>query len=111
MGCRFSRLPLPPGRRSASARTATTRIRRAFVNASGSFCCGGYTVIPPSAELQQKLASLASYADEIEDWLAHPPDSGRPRALQRVLERLVQVIVQCAGDAGDLWLAEHGHAL
>jgi uncharacterized protein YutE (UPF0331/DUF86 family) len=66
---------------------------------------------PPGDELRQKLVSLASYADELDDWLANPPDPSRPRALQRVAERLLQVIVECAADAGDLWLAEHGHPL
>jgi hypothetical protein len=60
-------------------------------------------VAPPGDELRQKLISLASYADELDDWLAHPPDPSRPRALQRVAERLVQVIVECAADAGDLY--------
>jgi uncharacterized protein YutE (UPF0331/DUF86 family) len=68
-------------------------------------------VRPPSEELQEKLATLADYTDELEAWLADPPDPSRPRALQRVVERMVQVIVECAADAGDLWLAEHGHPL
>jgi uncharacterized protein YutE (UPF0331/DUF86 family) len=66
---------------------------------------------PPGDELARKLAALASYADELDDWLANPPEPSRPRALERILERLIQVIVECAADAGDLWLAGHGHAL
>jgi uncharacterized protein YutE (UPF0331/DUF86 family) len=68
-------------------------------------------VRPPSDELQDKLATLAENTDELESWLADPPEPSRPRALQRVVERMVQVIVECAADAGDLWLAEHGHPL
>jgi uncharacterized protein YutE (UPF0331/DUF86 family) len=66
---------------------------------------------PTGDDLRQKLVSLASYADELDEWVANPPDPSRPRALQRVAERLLQVIVECAADAGDLWLAQHGHPL
>jgi uncharacterized protein YutE (UPF0331/DUF86 family) len=66
---------------------------------------------PPGDELLRKLAALASYADELDDWLANPPEPSRPRALERILERLIQVIVECSADAGDLWLAAHGHPL
>jgi uncharacterized protein YutE (UPF0331/DUF86 family) len=68
-------------------------------------------VTQPSDELGQKLASLASYATDMEGWLADPPDPSRPRALQLILERLLQVTIECAADAGDLWLATHGHPL
>jgi len=62
-------------------------------------------------ELEAKLASLSSYVQELENWLADPPDPGRPGALQRIVERMVQVIVECAADAGDLWRAARGHTL
>jgi uncharacterized protein YutE (UPF0331/DUF86 family) len=54
------------------------------------------------------LVSLASYVDELESWLTHPPEPDRPLALQRIVERLLQVILECAADAGDLWLTERG---
>lgn len=66
---------------------------------------------PPSDALGQKLAVLAAYADDLENWLADPPDPSRPRALQLILERLIQVTIECAADAGDLWLVAHGHPL
>jgi uncharacterized protein YutE (UPF0331/DUF86 family) len=65
----------------------------------------------PGHELQEKLANLSSYAQELESWLANPPDPARPGALQRIVERMIQVIVECAADAGDLWLAAQGHTL
>lgn len=64
---------------------------------------------PPGNDLQQKLLSLQRYLDELERWLTNPPEPTGPLGLQRITERLLQVIVECAADAGDLWLAEHGH--
>jgi uncharacterized protein YutE (UPF0331/DUF86 family) len=64
---------------------------------------------PPADELRQKLISLQSYVNELEGWLTNPPEPTGPLGLRRITERLLQVIVECAADAGDLWLAEHGY--
>ena len=59
--------------------------------------------------LQCKLISLASYLDELD---ATVPATGTAYAadstLRRAVERLVQVVVEAAIDAGDLLLAEDG---
>ena len=59
--------------------------------------------------LQRKLISLASYLDELDATLpvtvtAYAADS----TVRRAVERLVQVVVEAAMDAGDLLLAEEG---
>jgi len=59
--------------------------------------------------LQRKLISLASYLDELDSTLpvtvtAYAADS----TVRRAVERLVQVVVEAAMDAGDLLLAEEG---
>jgi uncharacterized protein YutE (UPF0331/DUF86 family) len=68
--------------------------------------------MPPSSdEIEQKLVSLQSYVDQLLDILAHPAAPDRPHIQQRVVERLLQIIVECAADAGDLWLDKKGHPL
>jgi uncharacterized protein YutE (UPF0331/DUF86 family) len=64
----------------------------------------------PGDELRQKLTSLEDYLDELDRWLTSPAEPTGPLGLRRIVERLLQVIVECAADASDLWLAEHGHA-
>src|SRR4051812_20725824 len=59
--------------------------------------------------LQTKLLALKAYLDELEHWRTNPAEPVGPRALLRITERLLQVIVECAADAGNLWLAKHGH--
>ena len=59
--------------------------------------------------LQRKLISLASYLDELDVTFpatvtAYAADS----IVRRAVERLVQVVVEAAMDAGDLLLAEEG---
>lgn len=60
-------------------------------------------------DLQQKLNYLTSYIDELNSWHENPPEGCCSRALQRILERMVQLIVECAADAGDLWLQMKGY--
>lgn len=59
--------------------------------------------------LSRKLTTLAAYADELEGVLADPPAPERPRVLELLVERLFHVTVECAADAGDLWLTENAH--
>src|SRR5688500_15969476 len=62
-------------------------------------------------ELQAKLAQLGDYVAELQRWLNRPGDAEWALAQHRILERLVQLVVDCAADAGDLWLGAHGHPL
>jgi uncharacterized protein YutE (UPF0331/DUF86 family) len=61
------------------------------------------------ALLQRKLASLASYLDELDAILpateaAYMADT----TVRRAVERLIQVIVEAGADSGDLLLTEEG---
>jgi uncharacterized protein YutE (UPF0331/DUF86 family) len=61
------------------------------------------------ALLRQKLRSLAAYLDELEGEL--PDTEGAYQAVstvRRAVERLVQLVVECAADAGDLLLLHEG---
>jgi len=64
------------------------------------------------ALLERKLASLGAYLDELDATL---PDTlveyGSDATVRRAVERLVQVIVECAADAGDLLLAKEGRTV
>jgi uncharacterized protein YutE (UPF0331/DUF86 family) len=62
--------------------------------------------MPPT--LQEKIAQLRDYVRELRDTLAQTAGGDRSTLVTRALERLVQVIVECAADAGDLWLEAHG---
>jgi uncharacterized protein YutE (UPF0331/DUF86 family) len=64
--------------------------------------------MPP---LQDKIAQLREYIRELREALAAPEQSGRSGFLNRALERLVQLVVECAADAGDLWLEAHGRPM
>lgn len=59
-----------------------------------------------SDSLASKAAQLAEYLRELEQWLAAPADGPFSGAMQRAIERMIHLIVECAADAGDLWLAE-----
>ena len=59
---------------------------------------------PIPEDLQGKLNSLVQYLDELEGWLESPEESLGGRGFQRIIERMFQLIVECAADAGDLWL-------
>jgi uncharacterized protein YutE (UPF0331/DUF86 family) len=61
----------------------------------------------PGPRLAAKVAQLRDYHRELNSWLSHPP----AEPLTRVLERMVQLVVECAVDAGDLWLDERGRPL
>ena len=61
------------------------------------------------ALLQRKLTSLAAYLDELEAILpATLIEYIAASTVRRAVERLVQVVVEAAADAGDLLLAEEG---
>ena len=64
--------------------------------------------MPPT--LASKLAQLDRYLQELRSYLGEPagPAEG---ARVRILERMIQLIVECAADAGDLWLGDRGEAL
>jgi uncharacterized protein YutE (UPF0331/DUF86 family)/predicted nucleotidyltransferase len=72
----------------------------------------GMTLPRRHALLQRKLGSLATYLDELEattpgtleDYTSQPP-------MRRAVERLVQLVVEAAADAGDLLLAEEGQTV
>jgi len=64
-----------------------------------------------NAALQAKLTQLDRYAKELHGLLQRPVQTEWAEVVDRALERLVQVIVECAADAGDLWLEEHGKPL
>ncbi|MDQ7825995.1 MAG: DUF86 domain-containing protein [Candidatus Eremiobacteraeota bacterium] len=59
-------------------------------------------------DLKEKLNHLLSYLDELEQWLGAPQESIEKRGLQRIVERMFQLIVECAADAGDIWLDAGG---
>jgi uncharacterized protein YutE (UPF0331/DUF86 family) len=64
------------------------------------------------ALLQRKLNSLAAYLDELQ---ATVPDAVTTYTansmVRRAVERLVQVVLECAADAGDLLLAEESRVV
>lgn len=61
-------------------------------------------------DLSRKLQQLSDYLDETRGWLA-PPTPLPPHGAERILERMTQLIVECAADAGDIWLQENGRPL
>jgi uncharacterized protein YutE (UPF0331/DUF86 family) len=64
------------------------------------------------ALLERKLASLGAYVEELETTL--PPAAAAYAAdptVRRAVERLVQIVVECGADAGDLLLAKEGRAV
>jgi uncharacterized protein YutE (UPF0331/DUF86 family) len=63
--------------------------------------------MPPP--LLNKLSQLDQYLAELRQWLDEYPEGKWSGAMERVLERMVQLIVECTADAGDLWLANRGH--
>ncbi len=64
---------------------------------------------PPPDDLQNKLNHLRDYLDELQYWLSESRDALPRKATGRIFERMVQIIVECAADAGDLWLQEMGY--
>jgi uncharacterized protein YutE (UPF0331/DUF86 family) len=69
---------------------------------------------PPrlQALLQRKLSSLTGYLDELQAALPATRDEylSAP-TVRRAVERLVQVVVECAADAGDLLLTAEGRTV
>ena len=65
--------------------------------------------MPPT--LQSKLRQLDEYNLRLAHWLNASPEEHWSEARDLALERLIQVVVECAADAGDLWLAEQGKPL
>jgi uncharacterized protein YutE (UPF0331/DUF86 family) len=64
------------------------------------------------ALLQRKLTSLAAYLDELAVTVPDTLDSYTASStVRRAVERLVQVVLECAADAGDLLLAEEGRTV
>lgn len=67
------------------------------------------TLPRPRALLQRKLISLAAYLDELDATLpAAVAAYTTATTVRRAAERLVQVVVEAAIDAGDLLLAAEG---
>lgn len=64
-----------------------------------------------STTLEVKIDQLADYHRELQEWLARPRGPEWDPLLRRVLERMIQLLVECAADAGDLWLERHGRPL
>ncbi len=60
--------------------------------------------------LAAKLAQLGQYIEELRGWLNTPRTEEWGPALERILERMVQLVIECAADAGDLWLQDRGRA-
>jgi len=67
-------------------------------------------MVPVPEDLKEKLNYLTSYLDEMEYWLKNPVESENTKAFQRILERMIQLIVECTADAGDLWLDAGGYS-
>jgi len=66
---------------------------------------------PSKPTLASRIAQLNDYRKELRQWLDEPAPGPWDRARLRVLERMVQLLVECAADAGDLWLEERGRPL
>jgi len=64
---------------------------------------------PVPEDLKEKLNYLSSYLDELDYWLKNPVESYNSKAFQRILERMIQLIVECTADAGDIWLDAGGY--
>lgn len=60
---------------------------------------------PPLADT---LARLGEYIDELRHLLVLSTEPALRVVVERAIERMVQVIVACATDAGRLWLTDHG---
>ncbi len=58
-----------------------------------------------------KALQLGRYCQELRSLLDRPPAADDDLVLERALERMVQLLVECAADAGDLWLSDHGQPL
>jgi uncharacterized protein YutE (UPF0331/DUF86 family) len=65
--------------------------------------------MPPT--LASKLSQLDRYLEELQSWLDRPAEGELAGGIDRILERMVQIVVECAADSGDLWLAEKGESL
>jgi uncharacterized protein YutE (UPF0331/DUF86 family) len=64
------------------------------------------------ALLERKLASLGAYLDELDVTLpGTPAEYASDATVRRAVERLVQVVVECGADAGDLLLAKEGRTV
>jgi uncharacterized protein YutE (UPF0331/DUF86 family) len=61
--------------------------------------------------LQAKCLQVRRYLTELREVLARLDGAPEDEILHRALERLVQVVVEAAADAGDMWLGEQGHTL
>lgn len=61
-----------------------------------------------SALLAAKCGQLADYVKQLERMLAADVPSDLQDVGERALERMVQLLVECAADAGDLWLEDRG---
>lgn len=61
--------------------------------------------------LQAKLTLLDRYSSELRVLLQRPVEGDWEVVVDHALERLVQLVVECAADAGDLWLEENGKPL
>jgi uncharacterized protein YutE (UPF0331/DUF86 family) len=65
--------------------------------------------MPP--DLDSKLNELDRYNKRLQHWLQQAAEGDWGEALDLARERLVQVVVECAADAGDLWLGKNNHPL
>jgi len=60
---------------------------------------------PPLAD---KLGQLGRYVEQLRRLLALSPEPALRESVERALERMIQVLVDCGADAGELWLTAHG---
>ncbi len=64
------------------------------------------------ALLQRKLTSLTTYLDELAATMPDTVEAYRANStVRRAVERLVQVVIECAADAGDLLLSQEGRTV
>jgi uncharacterized protein YutE (UPF0331/DUF86 family) len=64
------------------------------------------------ALLERKLASLGAYLDELDATLpGTAAEYACDATVRRAVERLVQVVVECGSDAGDLLLTKEGRTV
>jgi uncharacterized protein YutE (UPF0331/DUF86 family) len=64
-----------------------------------------------SHTLGAKCLQVEGYLQETRALLDRISEDPKDAALQRALERLVQVTIEAAADAGDIWLADQGQTL
>jgi uncharacterized protein YutE (UPF0331/DUF86 family) len=61
--------------------------------------------------LNLKLRQLEDYVERLERYLLLPSEDIWSDVLGNALERMIQLVVECGADAGDLWLGAHNRPL